>query len=100
MRYIDVFTAYDKYAKVEWLYYVYEYFDAITSNMDFFEPTTKFRLGRVCSADLYFANIAEIPLMCGDADKAFMSTYDEINKARVYKVGLLNFCRRVIFVSN
>ena len=25
-----------------------------------------FRLGRVCSADLYFANIAEILLKCGD----------------------------------
>lgn len=101
MRYIDVFTAHDRYAKVDWLYYVYEYFPVANDKESFFHigsqgqdtsfislrcnldlfceklnqtnfddyPKNNFRLGRVCSADLYFANVAEIPLSCGDDDK-------------------------------
>ena len=102
MRYIDVFTAHDRYAKVDWLYYVYEYFPVANDKESFFTssqkiltlslyialltiwlyfcgkryqtnfddyPKNNFRLGRVCSADLYFANVAEIPLSCGDDDK-------------------------------
>ena len=36
MRYIDVFTAHDRYAKVDWLYYVYEYFPVANDKESFF----------------------------------------------------------------
>ena len=35
MRYIDVFTAHDRYAKVDWLYYVYEYFPVANDKESF-----------------------------------------------------------------
>ena len=41
MRYIDVFTAHDRYAKVDWLYYVYEYFPVANDKESFFTSSQK-----------------------------------------------------------
>ena len=56
MRYTEVFTAFDKSSKMEWLYYVYDYMPPPTNDFDNM-PKSNFRIGRACSADIYFSNI-------------------------------------------
>ena len=80
-RYIEVFTAFDEYSGTEWLYYVYEYSETKKgTNWEQDGPSSNFRIGRACVADINFRNIAEIPLKCADSDKPYLATYDQKEK--------------------
>ena len=80
-RYIEVFTAFDEYSGTDWLYYIYEYSETKKgTNWEQDGPSSNFRIGRACVADINFRNIAEIPLKCADSDKPYLATYDEKEK--------------------